>query len=79
MGDETKNLDSSFNNEGSNSLTIEAEDINTSMFANKIGNSNSSKQMSQTQKKFTPIKSYKPSGNLIYNEDLINNLGNKLS
>ena len=28
---------------------------------------------------FTPINSYKPQGNLIYNEDLLNKLDNKLN
>uniref|UniRef100_A0A6C0BBF4 Uncharacterized protein n=1 Tax=viral metagenome TaxID=1070528 RepID=A0A6C0BBF4_9ZZZZ len=31
------------------------------------------------QKKFTPIRSYKPSGNLIYDEDLFNTLEDKLN
>ena len=31
------------------------------------------------QKKFTPIRSYKPSGNLIYDEDLLNTLEDKLN
>jgi len=33
----------------------------------------------QNQKKFTPIASYKPQGNLVYNDDLFNKLENKFS
>ena len=31
------------------------------------------------QKKFTPIRSYKPSGNLIYNDELLNTLEDRLN
>jgi len=30
-------------------------------------------------KKYTPIQSYKPSGNLVYKEELLNNLGDKFA
>jgi hypothetical protein len=30
------------------------------------------------KKNYTPIKSYKPSGNLVYDDDILNNLGNKI-
>jgi len=33
----------------------------------------------QSQKKYTPIASYKPQGNLVYNDDLLNTLGDKFS
>ena len=36
------------------------------------------KEIKQTNSKFTPINKYKPVGNLVYNEDLINKIGNKL-
>jgi len=41
------------------------------------GSSNLSKNQSQQNKKFTPINSYKPQGNLIYDEDLMNKLEDK--
>lgn len=31
------------------------------------------------KKEYTPIKSYKPSGNLLYNDEILNRIGNKLS
>jgi len=55
------------------------QDINEIMFKVKETNNNNTKQPIQLQKKFTPIKSYKPSGNLIYDEDLLNRLEDKLS
>ena len=40
---------------------------------------NQSKQVITNVKKYTPITSYKPSGNLIYNESLINKLEDKFT
>ena len=37
------------------------------------------KQLITNAKKYTPITSYKPSGNLIYNDSLINKLENKFT
>jgi hypothetical protein len=31
----------------------------------------------QPKKEYTPIKSYKPSGNLIYDDDVLNKIGDK--
>lgn len=31
------------------------------------------------KKEYTPIKSYKPSGSLLYNDEILNRIGNKLS
>jgi hypothetical protein len=48
------------------------------MFKNKdLGQANSAK--AQNQKKYTPIASYKPQGNLVYNDDLLNTLGGKFN
>jgi hypothetical protein len=33
----------------------------------------------KTNKKYTPIDSYKPSGKLVYSEDLLNKIGNKIN
>jgi hypothetical protein len=35
--------------------------------------------MKQPQKNFTPIHSYKPQGNLIYDDDLLNSLEEKIT
>jgi len=48
------------------------------MFKNKdTSQANSAK--AQNQKKYTPIASYKPQGNLVYNDDLLNTLGGKFN
>ena len=49
------------------------------MFKIKEPNQSSSSAKAQNQKKYTPITSYKPQGNLVYNDDLINTLENKFS
>jgi hypothetical protein len=49
------------------------------MFKIKEPNQSSSSAKAQNQKKYTPIASYKPQGNLVYNDDLINTLENKFS
>ena len=54
-----------------NDFIINAKSVNT--------NSKQPQQQSQqNQKKFTPIHSYKPSGNLIYDDDLLDSLEEKL-
>ena len=35
-------------------------------------------QQIKNSKKYTPINSYKPSGKLVYSEDLLNKIGNKI-
>jgi len=45
----------------------------------KLKDPNSSNNKIQIHKKFTPITSYKPQGNLIYNEDLLNTMGEKFA
>jgi len=57
--------------------------------SNKIGQQSLEEKMFKTkdsqnknivvQKKFTPIQSYKPSGNLVYNEELINIIEDKFT
>jgi hypothetical protein len=39
----------------------------------------SSNSKTQNQKKYTPISSYKPQGNLVYNDELLSTLENKFS
>jgi hypothetical protein len=48
------------------------------MFKNKDPSQENSAK-AQNQKKYTPIASYKPQGNLVYNDDLLNTLGDKFS
>lgn len=48
------------------------------MFKNKEP-SQANAAKAQNQKKYTPIASYKPQGNLVYNDDLLSTLGDKFS
>lgn len=47
--------------------------------ANTNANSNSSIQQIKNSKKYTPINSYKPTGKLVYSEDLLNKIEDKFS
>jgi hypothetical protein len=58
------------NNNNSNSL----EEI---VFKKKDSTANANKILNQ--KKYTPITSYKPQGNLVYNDELFNKLENKFT
>jgi hypothetical protein len=50
----------------------EPRNLNESMF--KIPDSNAPTSSKQSNKKYTPIKTYKPQGNLVYGDDLMNSL-----
>ena len=69
------------NNEESENLVIasrqdiEPADLNEAIFKTR----DPAKISIKPQKNFTPIRSYKPSGNLIYNDDLLNTLEDKLN
>ena len=55
-------------------------DLNDELTNNSNSNSNSGATMEQIKnsKKYTPINSYKPSGKLVYSEDLLNKIENKI-
>lgn len=57
----------------------EQRDLSISDNFSKNNMPNQSKQVITNVKKYTPIASYKPSGNLIYNESLINKLEDKFT
>jgi hypothetical protein len=59
----------------SNKITNEPRDPNDFMLNMKSSDPN---QKGKPQKKeYTPIKSYKPSGNLVYDEELLNRIEGK--
>jgi hypothetical protein len=64
-----------------NKVASEEEDSMNSMDSlvkpREIATSKNSKQL-QNQKNFTPIKSYKPQGNFLYDEELLNILEDKM-
>jgi len=45
----------------------------------KQNNDPTQKSKSSQKKEYTPIKSYKPSGNLVYDDDLLNRIENKFT
>jgi len=55
-------------------------DLDDELTNNTNSNSNSGATMEQIKnsKKYTPINSYKPSGKLVYSEDLLNKIENKI-
>lgn len=46
--------------------------------SNTNSNSNATIEQIKNSKKYTPINSYKPSGKLVYSEDLLNKIENKI-
>lgn len=58
----------------SSSESFEPKNMNEVIF--KLGSSSSETSANQNKptKKYTPIKSYKPQGNLVYGDDLLNSL-----
>ena len=50
---------------------------NEAMF--NLKNTNQQPSSKKDNKNYTPIKSYKPSGNLVYNDDLLNTIEDKFS
>ena len=67
-----KKIDKNDNNDYDDE--INPENINQSLFNMK---DNNIEQPQKTQKKYTPINSYKPSGSLVYNQELLNKLEDK--
>jgi hypothetical protein len=59
----------------------DGNDSDDELTNNTNSNSASSSTMEQIKnsKKYTPINSYKPSGKLVYSEDLLNKIENKMS
>jgi len=60
-------------NEDDNKLTFEPKNPNDFI----INMKNTEQKSKQPKKEYTPIKTYKPSGNLIYGDDLLNRIEDK--
>jgi hypothetical protein len=63
----------------SNSIILSSSDLEQGNLDDIVFKTKEPNAKQSNQKKFTPIRSYKPSGNLIYNEDLLNTLEDKLN
>jgi len=67
-------VDASESNSGETKLiTAEPSNPNEYMF-NQSGKADPNGAVGKPKKEYTPIKSYKPSGNLIYDDDLLNKI-----
>jgi len=58
-----------------NRITIQPSDPNDFI----LNRTNNQQNDIKPKKEYTPIKSYKPSGNLVYNDEILNKIGNKFS
>lgn len=61
---------------GEPSKLLPDQDLNEQMF--NLKTQEHSQQRKIPKKEYTPIKSYKPSGNLIYDDDILNKLGDRI-
>jgi hypothetical protein len=66
-------------NEDSNQISLEPKNPNELMFKTKDSNSAAPKQKKIDNTQYKPVNTYKPSGNFIYNDDLINKLEDKFT
>ena len=72
--DETDN-----NSTGGNKMITESTNPNDFMFNLKPPQDQQGAKGAKPKKDYTPINSYKPSGNLVYDDELLNKIGNKFS
>ena len=61
--------------EENNKVSFEQKDPNDLMF--NIKNPDLNAKGKQSKKEYTPITTYKPSGNLLYDDDILNKIENK--
>jgi hypothetical protein len=67
------------NNEDEDNDTKYITNGNNDMYANvNMYKNNGNNVKAKEEKKYTPINSYKPSGKLIYNDELFNDLEDKI-
>ena len=71
-------------NEYGEKIDTQENEEKISLLPYDISNANNdllkiSKENKNVKKTYTPIKSYKPEGNLVYDDDLISKLGNKIT
>jgi hypothetical protein len=64
-------------NRGNGKLKIEDRNPNDLMFNNKNQGSQQNPANIKEKKNYTPITSYKPSGNFVYNDELLNKIEDK--
>ena len=65
--------------DGNNKQSDEPKNLDEMMFKLNDSNKSSLKNQNQNNKKFTPITSYKPKGNLVYDDNILNSLEDKFN
>ena len=65
-------------NEYGEKIEDEKDDDEDTEYQEVASKGNSNLEQIKNSKKYTPINSYKPSGKLVYSEDLLNKLGDKM-
>jgi hypothetical protein len=71
-------IDDSDNNSNTNKIRIEDKNPNNFMFNIKnTGNNDQNQNNAKPKKNYTPITSYKPTGNFVYNDELLNKIEDK--
>ena len=58
---------------------IEDEDAEKIVFNQPEPDKNDNLKLKQQKKEYTPIKTYKPSGSLVYDDDILNKIENKIN
>ncbi len=72
-----KVVDEMSNEESQKALTYEAKDPNEAMLTARLNQDPNSK--GKPKKEYASTKNYKPSGNLVYNDDLLNRIEDKFN
>jgi hypothetical protein len=65
-------------NEYGEKIEDEKDDNEDTEYQQVATKGNPNLEQIKNSKKYTPINSYKPSGKLVYSEDLLNKLGDKM-
>jgi hypothetical protein len=58
-------------------LNVHVEPTNPDVFITQLKSNDIVQKGKALKKEYTPIKSYKPSGNLVYDDELLNKIGDK--
>jgi len=74
-----KRVEDTEQNDGMKMITNTPIDPNDYMLNNSRQDQTQGQKGKQSKKEYTPIKSYRPSGNLVYDDDILNKLEDRFS
>ena len=74
-----KRIEDGEQNDGMKMITNTPIDPNDYMLNNSRQDQTQGQKGKQSKKEYTPIKSYRPSGNLVYDDDILNKLEDRFS